>query len=404
MNFARLARLLIGLTSLPIFAAEPPPTSGGPGAMATPPPNVVFILLDNVGQEWFGCYGSEEACTPNIDRLARTGVRAEHCYTPPVCGPSRTVLLTGRYLLRSGFTLHHDAALYHGGGLDPAREHVFARSFRAAGFATGLVGKWQINHLYDEPGVLAKHGFAEHLAWPGSVDRDKVRNSDYAKFQDAVRRDSVGETTPFIEQIENRYWDPVFLRNGRREKRPGKFGPDIAQAFALDFIRRHRGKPFLLYYPMVLTHGQTFTQPVVPTPLNMDPDRPHKEMFADMLRYADKLVGEVVSTLDELGLRENTLVFVASDNGTDKSFTARRNSRDVRGGLYSLIEAGSDVVLLANNPKRIPGRTHAAVDGFFGFVSHAMRADGNSTAGGREARRPLVCALPARRTGRQAAP
>ena len=325
-------------------------------AAAAPPPNVVFILLDNVGQEWFGCYGSEEACTPNIDRLARTGVRAEHCYAPPVCGPSRTTLLTGRYLLRSGFTLHHDAALYGGGGLDPTREHVFARSFRAAGYATGLVGKWQINNLYDEPGVLTRHGFEEHLVWPGSVDRAKVPAAAYARFQDAVRRESVEETTQFIQQIENRYWDPVFLRNGQRETHPGKFGPAVAQEFALDFIHRHRHRPFLLYYPMVLTHGQTFTQPVVPTPLNLDAGRAHKDMFADMLRYADQLIGDLVRTLEELSLRDNTLVFIASDNGTEKGFTARRNGRAVRGGLYTLTEAGSDVLLLANSPRLIPGQ------------------------------------------------
>src|SRR5688572_20557332 len=84
--------------------------------------NIVFILLDNVGQEWFGCYGSEENCTPNIDALAGAGVRVENCYTPPVCGPSRIVLLTGRYPHSTGFRLHHDAALYSGGGLDPKRE------------------------------------------------------------------------------------------------------------------------------------------------------------------------------------------------------------------------------------------------------------------------------------------
>src|SRR5688572_3132449 len=78
-------------------------------------PNIVFILIDNCGKEWFGCYGSEENCTPNIDRLARGGLMVSNCYTPVVCGPSRTVALTGRYLLRSGFTYHHDAGLYSGG-------------------------------------------------------------------------------------------------------------------------------------------------------------------------------------------------------------------------------------------------------------------------------------------------
>jgi len=80
-------------------------------AVAATPPNIVFIMLDNVGQEWFGCYGSEEGCTPNIDRLSSSGMRVQHCYTAPVCGPSRTVLLTGRYPHSTGFRLHHDAAL-----------------------------------------------------------------------------------------------------------------------------------------------------------------------------------------------------------------------------------------------------------------------------------------------------
>jgi arylsulfatase A-like enzyme len=323
-------------------------------AADAPPPNIVFIMLDNVGQEWFGCYGSEEGCTPQIDRLADTGMRAEHCYTPSVCGPSRTVLLTGRYPHSTGFRLHHDAALYSGGGLDPKREILFPRLFREAGYATCIAGKWQVNNLYDEPDVLTAHGFDEQLVWPGSLDTNKVKGADLAKYWDAVKREDAPETTAYIQNIESRYWDPVFLRNGKREEHPGKFGPDVTQEFAFDFLKRHREKPFMLYYPMVLTHGATFTVPVVPTPDHPEKGLSHEEMFANMLRYADKLVGQFVEELDKLGLRENTIVFVASDNGTEKSFHARRNGREVTGGLYTLTEAGSDVVLLANSPKLVP--------------------------------------------------
>ena len=110
-------------------------------------PNIVVILLDNVGQEWFGSYGSEENCTPNMDRLAATGVRFTNCYTTTVCGPSRVELLTGRYPFRTGWYLHHDAALYGGGGFDPQRETTFARVLRDAGYDTGIAGKWQVNNL-----------------------------------------------------------------------------------------------------------------------------------------------------------------------------------------------------------------------------------------------------------------
>ncbi len=326
-----------------------------PAFAATPRPNVIFLLLDNVGQEWFGCYGSEENCTPNIDRLARGGVRFENTYAFPICGPARITLLTGRQVHRTGFILHHDAALYSGGGLDPAREITFARTFRQAGYVTGVTGKWQINNLYDEPDALTRHGFDEHLVWPGSIDRDRVSEAEMRQFRDAVRRESVPDTGVFMPKIESRYWDPVFLRNGRREVARGRFGPDVTQEFAVDFLRRHRHRPFLLYYPLHLVHGQSFVEPVVPTPRNRDPHRPHRELFADMLRYADQLVGDLVNTLDELGLRENTILFVASDNGTESGLSARRHGRLVKGGLYSLTEAGGNVVLLANSPRLIPG-------------------------------------------------
>lgn len=324
-------------------------------AASTQRPNVVFILLDNCGQEWLGCYGSEEGCTPEIDRLAREGVRFEHCYAAPVCGPSRIMLLTGRYPFRTGFTMHHDAALYGGGGLDPKREIIWPRLLRDAGYATGIVGKWQINKLSEEPGILRQHGFDEHVVWPGEIDRDKVPPPEYERFLAAVRAESAEETGPFLRQIESRYWDPVLIRDGRRERHEGKFGPDVMQEAALDFVRRHGHRPFLLYYPMVLTHGKTFTEPAVPTPLNMSADRPGQAMYADMVRYADRLIGQLVRALDSLGIRERTVVFVATDNGTESSMVARRSGRSVTGALYQLTEAGGDVGLLVNCPRIIPG-------------------------------------------------
>lgn len=342
-----IRQLLLALVS---FFALSLPVSG-----ETRPPNVVFVLLDNIGQEWFGCYGGEAGATPNIDRLAAGGVRVEHCYTAPVCGPSRIVALTGRYPHSTGFLLHHDAALYSGGGLDPAREVLFPRLFQKAGYATGIAGKWQVNHLYDEPDVLGSHGFDEHLVWPGSLDRDRMDEGDWSRFRDAVARDSVEDTLPFIERIESRYWDPVFLRQGVRERHAGRFGPDISQEFAIDFFRRHRDRPFLLYLPFVLTHGAYYPHPVSSTPLDREEDRPHDEMLADMLRYADALVGGLVEEIARLGLRDNTILVVASDNGTEKSLSTRRDGREVAGGLYQMNEAGGSVALLANCPARIPG-------------------------------------------------
>src|SRR5688500_2448801 len=182
-------------------------SQAAPAAAARP--NIVLILLDNIGQEWFGCYGSEEGVTPHIDRLAATSVRVANCYTTTVCGPSRVQLLTGRYPFRTGWYLHHDAGLYGGGGLDPARETTIARVLRDAGYATGMAGKWQVNNLYDEPDAVTQHGFQEWLVSPMSIDRDKVDAEFMAKYRQAIANNDHEHLLEAQRQIESRYWDPV---------------------------------------------------------------------------------------------------------------------------------------------------------------------------------------------------
>ena len=328
-------------------------------------PNIVVLLLDNVGQEWFRCYGSEENCTPNIDRLAAGGVRFSHCYTTTVCGPSRVELLTGRYPLRTGWYLHHDAALYSGGGLDPQREVTFARLLRDAGYATGMAGKWQVNNLYAEPDAITRHGFNEYLVWPGSIDRDKADADFQSAFQTAIQQNDHLFLTEATRKIESRYWDPVTINSkGERQTHEGAFGPDLFQQTAVDFVRKHKDRPFVFYHAMPLVHGQNMKVHVVSTPDNRAaPPADEHAAFADMLRYADKQVGALVHELEVLDLMKRTIVIVASDNGTEKTLSARANSRLVQGGLYQINEAGGDVALIAYSPDVIPaGRTGALAD------------------------------------------
>jgi arylsulfatase A-like enzyme len=370
---------------------------------ADPRPNILFILLDNIGQEWFGCYGSEENCTPNIDRLAATGVRFANCYTTTVCGPARVQLLTGRYPFRTGWYLHHDAALYGGGGFDWNREVTIARVLRDAGYVTGIAGKWQVNNLYDEPTAIQQHGFQESLVWPGSIDRDKVEPGFFAKFQEGIRNADADFLQEATRKIESRYWDPVMLRQGRREARKGKYGPDEYQAFAIDFMQRHRDRPFFFYHSVVLAHGASAADAdhVSTTPDNRErPPTSDKEAYAAMVRYADRQVGEMVGTLEKLGLRDNTLVFIATDNGTEASLSGRRNGRLVKGGLYSMTESGANVPLMVNSPKLVPGgRVGSLVDftDIFPTLAEVAKAkppaglviDGKSFAGYLEGKTPL---------------
>jgi arylsulfatase A-like enzyme len=299
------------------------------------PPNVLFVMMDNLGKEWFDCYGSREHCTPNTDRLAAGGLRFENCYVTPVCSTTRHLLLTGRYPFRTGWRIHHDAGIYGGGYFDWNREVTFARLLQSAGYATAIAGKWQINDLYKQQDALSRHGFDEHFVWPGAKGADGV--------------------------VQSRYWDPVILHNGRPVETAGKFGPDLFTDFAIDFMKRRREQPFLMYYPMALTHGFAYKQPVTTTPHSRNADAPEHEQFAGMVKYADYLVGRLIAALDELGLRDNTIVFVTTDNGTESSIAAVTKTGEVPGGLYQMSEPGINVPFVANCPRLIPGGRVAAL-------------------------------------------
>ena len=295
-------------------------------------PNILFILLDNVGKDWFRSFGSQEDQTPNIDRLAYSGLRFRNFYITPVCSTSRAMLLTGRYPFSTGWHTHHDAAIYGGGHLDWNREITFARLLRDAGYSTCISGKWQVNDLFDpaQQDALAKHGFEEHCIFP--------------------------EAKPGHPAHKKRYWDAYVIENGKRIDTTGRFGPDIFADYAIDYMRRHRDEPFLLFYPAILTHI-----PVTTTPLSPDAGATPREKFAGMVRYADHLIGRLVNALDELGLRDDTLVFITADNGTDngtdqgqeESLGGRIGGRISGEGIYSLTERGINVPFIVSCPSWI---------------------------------------------------
>ena len=298
------------------------------------PPNVLFVLLDNVGKDWFRCYGSQEDQTPNIDRLARSGMKFRNFYVTPVCSTTRVMLLSGRYPLRTGWHTHHDPAIYGGGYYDWNREVCLARVLRSAGYATCISGKWQINDLFDpaQKDAIRRHGFDEYCLFP-----------EGKKGHPAHKK---------------RYWDAYVIKNGRRLDTSGKFGPDVFCDYLIDYMRRHRDRPFLAYYSTILTHI-----PVVPTPHNKGQDLTPREHFAGMVRYADHLIGRLVTALDDLGLRDNTIVFIAVDNGTDngtdqgafQSLGGRVHGRISEEGIYSLTEQGINVPFIVNCPALVPG-------------------------------------------------
>ena len=246
-------------------------------------PNIILIMVDDMGRDWVSCYGAKHQ-TPNIDQLAREGVRYETAWSMPICTPTRVTLLTGQYPCHHGWVQHYDVPRRGGVGLRPDRFITFARHLRNAGYATAIGGKWQVNHLGKQPDILTHHGFDEHCVWPGA-EADNP------------------------ETIE-RFWNGLIATNGNRAK--AVYGPDTINRFLIDFIQRNKDRPFLVYYPMLLTHG-----PYAATPLNeTNPPEGKSALYAGNVTYMDHLIGKLVSAVDELRLAKRTIIIFTGDNGS----------------------------------------------------------------------------------------
>ena len=286
-------------------------------APAASRPNIILILADDVGCDWIGCYEAAQR-TPNIDRLAAQGVRFETAWATPICSPTRVELLTGRYPFRTGWTDHHDVPRWGGKGFDWEREKSFARVLREAGYATAIAGKWQINDLrkFD---ALKLHGFDEHCVWPGY---------------------ETGNAPPSDE----RYWNAYLQTNGKREICTNRYGPDVVNDFALDFIQRNRARPFLLYCPLILCHT-----PYPTTPFNKtNPPHGQQQVYSDLITYVDHQVGTIIDTVEKLGLANRTLIVFAGDNGS--STGGQRGGRRIPPGKSLTSNWGVQVPLVVRAP------------------------------------------------------
>lgn len=294
----------------------------GPASAPADRPNILFILADDLGKEWLSCYGSEHK-TPNIDRLASGGLRFENTWATPLCTPTRVLFMTGRYALRTGWTIHYDSPRWGNVWFDWNREVAFPRRLKAAGYVTAMAGKWQVNDLRAQPDALNRHGFDEYCAWPGFENGNPP----------------AGE----------RYFNPFVQENGKRGTRTGQFGPDVFRNFIIDFMGRHKDRPFLAYYAMVLTHT-----PFTKTPHNLDTTARGTALFPGMVDYCDYEVGCLVKALEDLKIRDRTLVIFTTDNGTVSGVKCRAHGRLVDGGKAGTSERGICVPFIASWPGRVP--------------------------------------------------
>jgi arylsulfatase A len=309
---------------------------GAPSLTAAPKPNLILILADDLGYETIGANGGTSYRTPVLDRLAATGARFTQCYAQPLCTPTRVQLMTGLSNARNYINF---------GNMDP-RSVTFANRLKPAGYATCIAGKWQLGA---DPDLPRKFGFDEYCLWQHT------------------RRPP-------------RYANPGLEVNGvEKDYTHGEYGPDLVNDYVLDFIARKKGQPFFIYYPMMLTHA-----PYQPTPDSKAWDPAAKgeaergaEHFGEMVEYMDKLIGKVVTKLDALGLRENTLVVFLGDNGTGKGTRSMMGAREVVGGKGSTTAAGMHVPLIANWPGGVvPGKVYSDLVDTTDFLPTLLDAAG----------------------------
>ena len=284
--------------------------------------NVVLIMSDDTGYEVFGCYGSKQYSTPNIDQLAENGMRFNHCYSQPICCPSRVEIMTGKSNARN--YVYWDV-------LDP-NEKTIGHMMQDAGYATCIAGKWQL---------YGTGTFAPELAGKGTLP-ENAGFDEHCMWQ--------------VDTHTERYWQPEFRVNGEATSFPGKdaFGPEICTDYLCDFIDRNKQKPFFAYYPMMLTHS-----PFVTTPDSVDRSSTSgQKNFEDMVAYMDKIVGRIVDQLDEADVLENTLILFTGDNGSPGGekggIVSELNGKMIAGGKGKTTDAGTRVALVANMPGTVP--------------------------------------------------
>ncbi len=315
-------------------------------------PNIIFIMVDDMGYGDLGCYGQKEIKTPNLDKLADQGIKFTQFYSgSPVCAPARSVLMTGQH---TGHTtvrgnLGIDGVIGLGGnkGRVPLRNEdaTVAEVLKKAGYVTGITGKWGLG----EPGTTGlpnDNGFDE---WFGFLNQRRAHNH----FADYIWLNK--EKFPIPENVDgrkNRYTHNMFTN------------------FALDFIERHanRDQPFFLYIPYLLPHS-AFDIPEIDPLYSGKKWTDQEKVYASMISLIDADMGKIRASLMKNKISDNTLILFTSDNGAANRYEGRFNSSgSLRGRKRDVYEGGIRVPLIVSMPGVVPqDKTNQSI-GYFADI------------------------------------
>jgi arylsulfatase A-like enzyme len=294
-------------------------------------PNVIVIYTDDQGSVDLNCYGSTDLVTPNMDAIARSGVRFTQFYAFPICSPSRASLLTGKTPQRAGVPGNVGATHGQRSGLPP-EEYTMAEMFRDAGYKTAHIGKWHLGYTPEKgPNAQGFDYSFGHLV--GCID-------NYSHF--------------YYWRGPNRH---DLYRNGEEVFYDGQFFPDLMLREASYFMEHNRSDPFFIYFAINLPHYpyqgdvkwlEYYREKGVEYP---------RDLYAAFLSTMDDKIGALMADLERLGLRDNTIIIFQSDNGhstEERAHWGGGSAGHYRGAKQCLFEGGFRVPAAISWPGKIP--------------------------------------------------
>lgn len=274
-------------------------------------PNIIFVMADDLGPEYFGCYGGDVE-TPNLDRMAKTGMLFENAWCTPMCSPTRAMVMTGRSAYHTGW-YHNSLKVNPAGARDEGVDwyqwgnRFYSEFLKEAGYRTAITGRWGIPLPFDTARMKIDeyciHVGTEHALPEGSTFTGLVE-------------DAIGYG---FGSFYSRYWHPAINRNGALlETKPDDFGEDFYFQFAIDFASLKSNKPFMIYMPLHLPHGTSVKKG------NKQPSTPITGRIGmltggtreEAVQYIDELMGRLFQGLEKAGVLDNTIVLFGGDNAT----------------------------------------------------------------------------------------